>query len=72
MEYTENIAKSNIFALVKMYQTHHKCSRQEAMSLVIKNEREFLGLNLSDKEVKSMTRKLNVKKGNFYKKRKRK
>ncbi len=71
-QYTEKIAKDNIFALVRMYQKYYECSRREAISLVIKNERKFLGLDIPDDEVKRMTRQINVKKGNFYKKRKRK
>jgi hypothetical protein len=72
MEYTPQIAKHNIQAMLRMYVAKYpELSRKEAFDLMCKQESHFLGLNLTAEEMKSLNRKKSIRKGTFFKKRKK-
>ena len=69
MDYTDGIARANIMALLKMYvRKYPDMSTEEIWSLMKKEDSNFLGLDLTSSEIKS----LNIKQGKFFKKRKKK
>ena len=72
MEYTPQIAKHNIQAMLRMYVAKHpELSRKEVWELMKKQESRWLGLDLTAEEMKSLSRKESVRKGTFFKKRKK-
>ena len=72
MEYTPQIAEHNIRAMLKMYVAKYpELSRKEVWELMKKQESRWLGLDLTEEEVKSLNRKESIQKGTFFKKRKK-
>jgi len=72
MEYTPQIAKHNIQAMLRMYVAKYpELSSKEVWELMKKQESHFLGLDLTAEEMKSLSRKESIRKGTFFKKRKK-
>ena len=72
MDYSPQVAKHNIRAMMKMYVAKYpKLSREEVWELMKKQESHFLGLDLTAEEIKSLNRKESIQKGTFFKKRKK-
>lgn len=63
---------NNVEAMLALYvRANPTLTRREAFDKMCKNEAHFLGLDLTDEEVRKLTKQENVRRGVFYKKRKR-
>ena len=64
---------NRVEAMLKLYmKAHPELSYDECLKLMKEKERHFLGLDLTDEEVKRFDQQEYKLKGTFYKKRKRK